>query len=578
MSDKLEDVPEPAAATATATDVTVVTGNTTETSSAKTQDQEFIAKVCAWVAFILINSAFVALISWGSLNRWYIGFALCIVYVILLLIAGILLKRRNDGKNTVLTSLIFFLAVIATAVTGIYLPLNVFPCHIDPYYYYSYDDDITNTYQWVTETGDLPSEVQSWWEDVYSSNNNKNVVYLNTTGVTLFTGTDGQSYGEYLYLVDNGKAPELVTEIRDPQEFVLVNDALACFIFGENKMERKVACTDGIGITQTEETFRWPHDLFYSNELLWFRSEIYSQKTGYGNLLHSMDPFSPREVTLHSSVDGGSTDDGSTDDASPAQCSYEYTNFIRFISWLFLSAIPALIAAIAIDFVHKVPTMPIGKYLSTMWLMVCIIFTIDPTFDELLYDFFRWWSVLTAGPWLVLLTLSHLTNRITKCRLGWSSNFAALVYTGGAFILLDVFWWDGFWRWAVLTVVVVPGLFFMSIVTGQIFLMIIAAVVIMIDVWRLTDYIVYDVGNWNNSLPAQFVVLALSGLLLGFLGFLLGKRQSRMQTAVSNWAKSKLSRWVIASENDASENGEGSNNNETNDAAADVVADEVEKA
>jgi hypothetical protein len=101
--------------------------------------------------------------------------------------------------------------------------------------------------------------------------------------------------------------------------------------------------------------------------------------------------------------------------------------------------------------------------------------------------------------------------------------------------------------------------------------MIIAAVVIMIDVWRLTDYIVYDVGNWNNSLPAQFVVLALSGLLLGFLGFLLGKRQSRMQTAVSNWAKSKLSRWVIASENDAAENDEGNNNNGTNDAAADEV-------
>jgi hypothetical protein len=231
MSDKLEDVPEPAVATAT--DVTVVAGNTTDESSAKSQDQEFIAKVCAWVAFILINSAFLALISWGSFTRWVIGFSLCIVYVILLLIAGILLKRRNDGKDTVLTSLIFLVAVIATAATGVYLPLNVFPCGIDPYYYYSYDDnDITNNYQWVTETGDLPSEVQSWWEDGYSyGNNNKNFMYLNTTGVTLFGGTYGQSYVKYLYRVENGNAPEPITEILDPQEFVLVDDALACFIF-----------------------------------------------------------------------------------------------------------------------------------------------------------------------------------------------------------------------------------------------------------------------------------------------------------------------------------------------------------
>jgi hypothetical protein len=124
INDKSEAVPEPAVATPT--DATVVAGNTTEAPSAKTQDQEFTAKVCAWVAFILINLAFLALVSWGSFTRWYIGSALYIVYVILLLIAGITLKRRNDGKDTVLTSLTFLLAVTATAVAGVYLPFKRF--------------------------------------------------------------------------------------------------------------------------------------------------------------------------------------------------------------------------------------------------------------------------------------------------------------------------------------------------------------------------------------------------------------------------------------------------------------------
>lgn len=203
-------------------------------------------------------------------------------------------------------------------------------------------------------------------------------------------------------------------------------------------------------------------------------------------------------------------------------------------------------------------------------MVVCCIYSINPGFDrEQLLDFFNWWSTVTAGLWLVVLTLEQLTNRISRSRLGWSSNFASLVYTVGTYslvILSPLFRGeDPFWRWAVLTGLTVPLLFLTSVITGQILLMILAAIVIMIDVWRLTDYIA-TVADWDYIWPVHFAVLGLSGIALGFLGYVLSKRQSQMKNSISSFVKSKLSRWVIEPKG-----GEGTNNNE-------IAADEVATA
>jgi len=355
----------------------------------------------------------------------------------------------------------------------------------------------------------------------------------------------------------DGGSPKMVANIGDPRNFIAVDNSTACFTFntGDWYDGGYIACTnDGVEINKTEEAFNFDYYrgkiTFFSNGLIWFKTSVPSDLEGYGDMLYSVDPFNLNNVSLYSSL-SEKNEEPSDDSSDNEGCTSAKRNRIRFLSLLFLSAIPSLMVAIAIGFVFKIPSMPVSAYLSTTWVVICLIFTINPDFDNM-DDFFSWWFVLTSGPWLIRLTLAHLTNSTTKSRLGWGVNFAGLVYFIGMLILLPVFGTenDVFWKWALLTIFIIPPLFVMGVITRQVFLMVLASIVIMMDVFRLTAYI-SAVAGLEDSLPVQFVVLGLSGLALGFLGYILSKRQSQVESAVSNWAKkSSLGRWVTDSEND----------------------------
>lgn len=578
MNDKAEDAREVEVEVAVAT---AIAENTT--TDDPPQEESSTAKVCSWAAFILINIAFCALVAWGSSTYWVTGFVFAIVYTIVLLVVGYLLKRKN-GKDSILTSLLFLLAILAIAVSGLYLPLNAVRCSTGfGYNDDDYDDDYYRYSEWVTNTENLPSDIQSWWNDGnYQPSTAFSFVHLNNIGVTLFAGFEGSySYDVIpsLWMKEDGEAPKIVSNMTYPTNFVAVDNSTACLSFSANAnddgWEKKIACTnDGVEFNKTKEAFYiygGTKKLIYSNDLIWFAADSPPNSEGFllfGPVLYSVDPFNLNNVSLYSysnfnETSEGSTDEGSTDD----DCSTESVIFIRFLSLLGLSALPSLIGAVAIGYFYKIPSMSVGGYLSTTWFVVCLIFTIDPTFENL-DNFFGWWFVFTTGPWLILLTLAHLTNRTTKNRLAWGINFAALVYTIGMFILLPVIWSDNeqFWHWAVLTIFVVPPLFVIGVIARQIIAMVLACIVIMIDVFRLTAYI-SDVAGFEDSLPVQFVVLGLSGLALGFLGYFLSKRQSRIESAVSKWAKSSLGRWVTNSD------GEGMHSNVAGDEAGDVAGD-----
>lgn len=549
----------------------------TESSSSANGPSNATATVFAWVAFILINSAFIALVVWGSFKNWWIGLVVDIVYVIALLVAGIALQRRDGWKNTVLTSLVFLVALISMAVAGLYLPLNVFPCSVNNVYD---DDDYYRSNEWVTNLDNLPTEVQEWWGEKGYDSNTSTFAHFESTGVTLFEGVQaGSRYDKKLWRTTQERIePEPVPDLQYPEYFVEAGSSTVCFAvkfddfdtsderFGNHDYQKVACTTDGLNFIETEQAFlSGVMNLFFANERVWFiapppydptdpmRSYYY-----WGDLMYSVNPSNLTDVVLHSNLeqDSNSNNNRNTDEMDEANdsCTDKRSTRILFLSWLFLSALPALIAAIAIDVVHKftVPTMPIGYYLGFTWLVVCFGFSVDPgNFEDRIYDFFRWWLVFTTGPWLVYHTLQHLTNRSTLSRRSWSMNFASLVYAASMFLLLEIFEYkDYIWQWVVLTLAVVPPLFLVNIITGNIVVLVVVALVIMADVWRLTNYIAWDVLDSNNILPIQFVVLGLSGLLLGFLGYLLSRKQKSIETMISNWASSKLGKWVVTEGNE----------------------------
>jgi hypothetical protein len=546
----------------------VIVAAVVEPSSLENAPSNATATVFAWLAFFLISSAFIALIWWGSFTTWYIGLIAVIIYTVVLLVIGISLQRRDGWKNSVLVSLVFLLALASMAVAGLYLPINVFPCSLD----WSYNDDnFAFNNDWLTNLDDMPIDVRAWWIDVDSNSYKTTFVYLESTGVTLFEGIQqgGQWEPRLWRTTQDRVAPELVPDLRYPEYFVEVGNSAACFavqtdgVRGSRKHQKIGCTTDGLNFAETEQSFSsGVQDLFYTNERVWFRGyPPYDPERLYLNwrtVLYSVNPSNLTDVVFHSTL-SNQEQDGNVDDDDDG-CTNERTTFIRFLSWLFLSALPALIAAIAIDVVHKfaVPTMPIGTYCSFTWLVVCLGFAIDPAnFEDRIYDFFRWWLVFTTGPWLLYLTLQHLTNRSIPSRRSWSINFASLIYAGGMFLLVKMFdydyYVDYFWQWAVLTLAVVPPLFLVSVITSNIFVLVVVSAVLMVDVWRLTNYIAYDVLKSNSIVPIQAVVLGLSGLLLGYLGYLLSRKQANFVTRVSKWACAKLGKWVVATEGEGKE-------------------------
>jgi len=511
-----------------------------------------IEGVFAWVGFILINAAFISIISWGSFANWVIGFVVALFYVITLLVVGFWLRARNDGKDTILISLTFLLATVAMVVAGLYIPLYAFPCSANNDYY-----DIRGD-RWVTDTQNLPSDVQSWWEASKYESSASNFIYLKSTGVLLFSGYDDRDdHGHLLYRKEDGKAPERLDDdiFSEARNFIIADDDNTTACFDTKYNHPKITCTtDGFEYATTEEVFPFLVQMYYSTQRIWLHTN--RNEWPYGDLLYSVDSATLSNVTEYSTLQSGDGIDFIDDEASDYECTYERTSRIRFLSWLFLSALPAFVAALAISYFHQVATMPIGVFLSGTWMVVCAIYAVNPSFEsEALYIFLQWWAAFTAGPWLVVLILAHLTNRISVSRLRWSSNFATVVYTVGVY---NLFLYTGqeispeVWQWIGITVFTVPILFLVSVITRQIFPMVVVAIVLMTDIWRLTQYIA-SLANSNNTVPIHAAVLGFSGIALGFLGYFVSKQQTRMESAVSNWMKSKLKRWVTNAEKDSNE-------------------------
>ena len=108
----------------------------------------------AWVGTVLVNIAFISLISWGAATLWPLGCALCSLYAFALFSLARYVdehqnsrvgtlpvpqeeehveNRRTDvhPKYPILVSLLYGLAVIAMGVTGSFLSDNLFSCSHD---------------------------------------------------------------------------------------------------------------------------------------------------------------------------------------------------------------------------------------------------------------------------------------------------------------------------------------------------------------------------------------------------------------------------------------------------------------
>jgi hypothetical protein len=248
----------------------------------------------AWTGAIVVNVAFLSLITWGATTYWLLGFGLCLVYTILLFGLALWLDQRsfyndhddgdgvsqdatvpsytqirsdsirertNQGNENehaatmvqsettrpILVSILYGLAVVSLGASGFFLPVNLLHCgDVNP--------PTRNDAHWVTNISALPKQVQAW---AAKSNDNDSLdrgdgdsfVYLPYSGVTLFQGhqdglqnkctaaqrADGNRgtvvWASQPYsILHRVEEPPICFNISYPSEFKLVSDKEACFV------------------------------------------------------------------------------------------------------------------------------------------------------------------------------------------------------------------------------------------------------------------------------------------------------------------------------------------------------------
>ena len=189
----------------------------------------------SWLGGILINSSFIALISWGTAVLWPLGLGLAVLYTALLFFGARWGSKRKPAPPPVATDVVLLLFVMGVGASGSILAYNVVGC--DSPYSASYSG---SSAEWVFPTSAAASnaEVLKWAaQDRWSSGSRATFAFEPTSASSLFSGrnsTVSNSWTNWLWLISpSSAAPEcLFPALENPDSFVTVEagaTARVCF-------------------------------------------------------------------------------------------------------------------------------------------------------------------------------------------------------------------------------------------------------------------------------------------------------------------------------------------------------------
>lgn len=415
------------------------------------------------------------------------------------------------------------LFTLAFGVTGYFLPMNVIPC--GDYY------GTTGGY-WSTDVSTLPSEVVREWASSTEYDGPASFVYVigQKANHTLFQGTAGEDYTQTLWSVSSASEPVNFPNISSPSGFVDLKNGWACFTAYGN--ERIIGCSEGTEVRSTagssEYAFQDPFNLIADNDsTLWFKDypPWTGELSGTGTLVYSISAFETMEVALHSTF-------STTNDASSTAESPEYEDSECWtkqnVMAIFVCAMPTAISSIVIWIVRTAPAMAITSYIGISALATFIyLASVGDPFLEF-YNFWGWWLSVSAAFYIIALCdLTHCKRPIAQIPLIWGVNFGSLVFFIGMILLTRIYGYEErAWSWVVFNIAAIVPLAVIGLGCNQIFLL-----VLSVAGWLMTSVKIASALATTFSaatVPIYFIVLALSGMLIASLGWLLNKHQGRM--------------------------------------------------
>jgi hypothetical protein len=193
---------------------------------------------------------------------------------------------------------------------------------------------------------------------------------------------------------------------------------------------------------------------------------------------------------------------------------------------LFVSALPVSIVSILLWIKRHASSMAITSYIGIS-ATASFIFIASRGNSYDMDDFYQWWlSIAGAMFVMVLVDLLSCKRKIAQSPLHWGINFGSLVFFVGMIMVTGIFDLGGVWSWLVFNALALVPLGIVGLATNQAFLLVLCATGWLMDSFKFADWV--SATLFNDEVPIQFIILAISGLLIAGAGWLLSKHQEEV--------------------------------------------------
>jgi len=495
--------------------------------------------VFAWAGFIIVNFAFIGIISWGTARSWVVGISFDVVYAAALLSTAFFLERKiaadadaKDEESTVseredkeevnrtlggVLTIIYLLFVFALGTFGILLSVNLFTCGD------SWGSSPNKGEVWAPKES-VPQEVLN--EKRFHRYDYPDYFYFPSSQKTWFSSKKVQSnYANYVFSTSQGEEPAAIedpSEIPSPSGFIQVGDDTACVV-SDNTAIAIYCSSDGSDVRQaTGDAIKSINQIWTFEGVLWFTTGDWNNEKLYSFNVTTM------EQTLQSTRTEG------TDDEDTPECSEEDDILKISLTVLFLSCIPVIIASwIIYIYRNSVASMVLSFYLGSCGAVVTIYTAIDPDVNEL-DTVLKWWFLVTGLMMVLTQSYFFLAKKLSPDVGTWSAFTAGLSYAVGACWVVGIFSnWESWRMWILVNIICFFPFIGLGLTLGQVFYLFLGAIGLVLDAVNASRRI----GRATDDNPIiQFIFLAVFGSLIIAGGIFVNKRSKNIQKVVDAWA------------------------------------------
>jgi len=501
-----------------------------------------------------------------------------------------------SGMATI-QSLLYGLGVIALGVTGFFLPINLMGCNGSDDTGTEYSqwkvDDISSfpssiqewarddyqevqqrpSYCYLNQTGTTlfaghgqRDQTSPSWNILYSVET--------TTTTTTNPSTDGNSFW--------GAAPVPYDTVTEPELFTTLNNEAACFTnLAWSNGRPAVGCYyPNNNHNNNNDPIQWPqyptkmahmrvNDVYTMvaaarsprhEELLYWK-QLPRGRRERGTIVLSMS-VKTMNVVLHSHRETPHHND----DHGDSSCDPRRDARQKAIGSLFLTALPMLLTSLYVwKAKQQVSSMGVLVYGSLTLAFTCIYAAVDPDMYRA-ETVFQWW-LIGSGSIVLLLSVRTLllygglannnnNNSTTPRRhstlpptppsqrwivpgpFHWCASASALALLLGLIVALDLLCTTTTCgnvpsHWFVFSIAGVIPVALLGTAVNNLFLMLLAAAGFFADAVRFAAFLSDNAAPNDLQVPIVFVVLSISGVLLGWLGMLLSRQRRRIQSRIT---------------------------------------------